>query len=176
MSKKDQRLLEELYSQVKEPEFVQNRPHPIPPMESEADVMNVSTARYINPSEDYQKAAENILNKILVDEHDINLAVLKRDHFGNINLDPYAEAVKAMVRYMKQHKDHPSLVLDGAKHIAEKLVPAIKEISNRYNYNPEKKISNQAVMNNDNAKKPFAKNPFEESTQFSTLSYLGKGK
>lgn len=177
MAKKDQILLEQIYSnmvnELKEPSFVTNRPHPIQPREGDLNV-NSLVRPPVDQKAQYEEAAKKILNKILEKNHDVNISVLNRDNFGNVNFDEYAEAINAMAKHMMQHKDNSELIQAHAKDIAMKLLPKIKQITNRFNYNPQKQVSNLSDMNNSNAKVAYAKPQFSESKQFNTLNYLGK--
>jgi len=173
MSKKDQMLLEEIYSRqvvekLDEPEFVQKRPHPAEPLDGTQGVNNL-----IKQPEDqerlYQEAARKILDGVLKKDHKVNMAVLQRDNFGNVNLDPYKESITQLVTYMQHHHDNTDLVHAAARNLAKSLLPQIEQITNRFDYNPETEISNMGSMQNDNAKKPYTGKQF---AQESTLNYL----
>jgi hypothetical protein len=174
MSKKDQILLENIYlKEIAIPDFVINRPHPIDPMEGTPDVNHLGP-KQPDQEEQYKTAAQKILDKVLEKDHKVNMSVLKRDNFGNVNCDAYEDAINVMVKYMMTHKDNDLLIHMQAKNIALKLLPVIEKITNRYNYNDKTENSELAAMNNANAKKPHTDKRYVNMEKFNTLSYLGK--
>lgn len=195
--KKDQELLEQIYSKsilnekLSEPEFVQNRPHPVDRIEGELNV-NKLTKQHDDHFQKYKELAQKILQReIKKKKYNVNFEVLKRDNFGNVNLDEYRDSIIAIMNHLIHKEDD----VESLHNLVIDLATKIGEITNRYNYNPDTELSNAASINNANAKNVHAGQQFPaestlnylsasfnkrekvltESDQISTLSYISKG-
>jgi hypothetical protein len=151
-------FLGNLYTQIlerlDEPKFVQQRPHPIQPMEGEIGVNHIGP----NPDDPEMKfiaAAKMIINHILKNDHNINMAVLKRDDFPNNNMNEYADAVDRLVEMIKSNGHDEEAIHNTAreyvKKFANKLKKDMETITNRLDYNKKGEQSNLGVMHNNNA-------------------------